>query len=312
MARPLRIEYPEAYYHVTSRGNERRDIFKSRKDREQFLLYLQSSVERYGAVIHAYCLMTNHYHLLVETPHGNLSEIMRHVNGAYTTYFNVKRKRAGHLFQGRYKAIVVEADEYALELSRYIHLNPVRAGMVSRPEDHEWSSYRCYAGFTTEPVWLTSHLVLGNLGKANAKAKYRSFVEDLIGAEYESPLKGVVASTLLGSPEFIAQVSEAHVDQLKSDRSLPAVKKLSSRPTAEKIMAAVNDVLGGDSALTKKISVYFCHRHGGMKLKEIGEKFGIGDAAVSVASKRLLAQAEKDATVREALERIRRLLIVEP
>lgn len=311
MARPLRIEYPEAFYHVTSRGNERKDIFKSRKDREQFLLYLQGSVERYGAVIHAYCLMTNHYHLLVETPHGNLSEIMRHINGAYTTYFNVKRKRAGHLFQGRYKAIVVEADEYALELSRYIHLNPVRAGMVSRPEDHEWSSYRCYAGLTTEPVWLTSNLILGNLGTASPKTKYRGFVEDLIGAEYESPLKGVVASTLLGSSEFIKQVSEVHVDPLKSDRSVPAVKKLSSRPTAEKIMATVKDVLGGDSTLTKKISVYFCHRHGGMKLKEIGEKFGIGDAAVSVASKRLLAQAEKDAKVREALERIRRLLIVE-
>ena len=312
MARPLRIEYPEAFYHVTSRGNERKDIFKSRKDREQFLSYLQSAVERYGAVIHAYCLMTNHYHLLVETPHGNLSEIMRHINGAYTTYFNVKRKRAGHLFQGRYKAIVVEADEYALELSRYIHLNPVRAGMVSSPEDHEWSSYRCYAGFETEPAWLTSNLVLGSFGTTNPKAKYRSFVEDLLGTEYESPLKGVIASTLLGSPEFISQVSEAHVDHLKSDRSVPAVKKLSSRPTAEKIMATVKDVLGGDAALTKKISVYFCHRHGGMKLKEIGEKFGIGDAAVSVASKRLLAQAERDANVREKLEQIRKLLIVEP
>jgi REP-associated tyrosine transposase len=312
MARPLRIEYPDAFYHVTSRGNERKDIFKSRKDREQFILYLQSSVERYGAVIHAYCMMTNHYHLLVETPHGNLSEIMRHINGAYTTYFNVKRKRAGHLFQGRYKAIVVEADEYALELSRYIHLNPVRAGMVSWPQDHEWSSYRCYAGLATEPAWLTSNLVLGSFGTTNPKANYRSFVEDLIGAEYESPLKGVIASTLLGSPEFVSQVSEAHVDQLKSDRSVPAVKKLSSRPTAEKIMATVKDVLGGDSTLTKKISVYLCHRHGGMKLKEIGERFGIGDAAVSVASKRLLAQAEMDAKVREALERIRKLLIVEP
>lgn len=312
MARPLRIEYPEAFYHVTSRGNERKDIFKSRKDREQFLLYLQSSVVRYGAVIHAYCLMTNHFHLLVETPHGNLSEIMRHINGAYTTYFNVKRKRAGHLFQGRYKAIVVEADAYALELSRYIHLNPVRAGMVSSPQDHEWSSYRSYAGFATEPVWLTSKLVLGHFETKTPKAKYRSFVEDLIGSEYESPLKGVVASTLLGSPEFISQVAGAHVDQLKSDRSVPAVKKLLSRPTAEKIMATVKDVLGGDTALMKKISVYFCHRHGGMKLKEIGEKFGIGDAAVSVASKRLLAQAERDAKVKETLERIRKLLIVEP
>src|SRR5664279_2859353 len=140
MARPLRIEYPGAFYHVTSRGNEQKDIFRSRKDREKFLGYLESAKERYGAVIHAFCLMNNHYHLLLETPSGNLSQIMRHINGAYTTYFNVKRKRAGHLFQGRYKAILVEADEYAKELSRYIHLNPVRVGIVANPEEYRWSS----------------------------------------------------------------------------------------------------------------------------------------------------------------------------
>jgi REP-associated tyrosine transposase len=104
MARSLRIEYPGAFYHVTSRGNEQKDVFKSQKDREKFLEYLASASKRYGAVIHAYCLMSNHYHLLLETPSGNLSQIMRHINGAYTTYFNVKRKRAGHLFQGRYKS----------------------------------------------------------------------------------------------------------------------------------------------------------------------------------------------------------------
>ena len=136
MARPLRIEYPGALYHVTSRGNEQKDVFKSRRDREQFLSYLESAAERYGAVIHVWCLMSNHYHLLLETPKGNLSQIMRHINGAYTTYFNVKRKRAGHLFQGRYKAILVDADAYVAELSRYIHLNPVRAGMVKKAEEY--------------------------------------------------------------------------------------------------------------------------------------------------------------------------------
>jgi len=124
MARPLRIQYPGAFYHVTSRGNEQQEIFKSRRDREKFCEYLGSASSRYGAIIHSYCLMSNHYHLLLESPEGNLSQIMRHINGAHTTYFNVKRKRAGSLFQGRHKAILVEADEYALELSRYIHLNP--------------------------------------------------------------------------------------------------------------------------------------------------------------------------------------------
>jgi len=110
MGRQLRIEYPGAHYHVTSRGSERKDVFKSQKDREQFLRYLESAVSRYDAVIHSYCLMSNHYHLLLETPAGNLSKIMQHINGAYTNYYNVKRKRSGHLFQGRYKAIVIEAD----------------------------------------------------------------------------------------------------------------------------------------------------------------------------------------------------------
>ena len=143
MARPLRITYPGAFYHVTSRGNEQKPVFKSIKDRTKFLEYLKSATERYSAVIHAYCLMDNHYHLLLETPSGNLSRIMAHINGAYTSYFNKKRDRAGHLFQGRYKAIVVEADEYAKELSRYIHLNPVRAGIVKMPEEYKWSNY-CY------------------------------------------------------------------------------------------------------------------------------------------------------------------------
>jgi REP element-mobilizing transposase RayT len=119
VARPLRIEYPGAFYHVTARGNEKKDIFKSRRDREKFLAYLESATQRYGAVIHAYCLMSNHYHLLLETPHGNLSQIMKHINSAYTIYYNVKRKRAGHLLQGRYKAILIEADSYLCELSRY-------------------------------------------------------------------------------------------------------------------------------------------------------------------------------------------------
>ena|SRR6266702_5335087 len=125
MARPLRIAYPGAFYDVTSRGNEQKDIFKSHKDRETLLSYVASAEVRYGAVVHTWCLMRNHDHLLLETPSGNLAQIMRHINGAYTTYVNVTRKRAGHLFQGRYQAILDEADADAVELSRSMHLNPV-------------------------------------------------------------------------------------------------------------------------------------------------------------------------------------------
>ena len=164
MARPLRIEYPGAFYHVTSRGNERRTIFQSNRDREKYLSYLESAHERYGAVIHVYCLMGNHYHLLLETPRGNLSKILQYVNGAYTTYFNIKRSRSGHLFQGRFKGILVDKDEYCKELSRYIHLNPVRAGMVKAPLEYPWSSYRYYARRDKKPKWLTTEFVLGEFG----------------------------------------------------------------------------------------------------------------------------------------------------
>jgi REP element-mobilizing transposase RayT len=144
VARPLRIEYPGAFYHVTSRGNERRTVFQSNRDREKYLSYLESAHERYGAVIHVYCLMGNHYHLLLETPRANLSKILHYINGAYTTYFNIKRSRSGHLFQGRFKGILVDKDEYCKELSRYVHLNPVRAGMVKAPLEYPWSSYRYF------------------------------------------------------------------------------------------------------------------------------------------------------------------------
>jgi REP element-mobilizing transposase RayT len=177
MARSLRIEYPGAFYHVTSRGNERKAVFKSLRDREKFLTYLESATERYGAVIHVYCLMDTHYHLFIETPSVKLSKIMQHINGAYTTYFNRKRGRSGHLFQGRYKAILVEADEYAMELSRYVHLNPVRAGIVKTPEAYKWSSFRYYISNGKAPRWLKRDFILSYFdGKpTSAMKKYRDF-----------------------------------------------------------------------------------------------------------------------------------------
>jgi REP element-mobilizing transposase RayT len=306
MARPLRIEYPGAFYHVTSRGNERREIFKSQKDREKFLLYLESAGVRYGAVIHAYCLMSNHYHLLLETPAGNLSQIMRHVNGAYTTYFNVKRKRAGHLFQGRYKAILVEADEYAAELSRYIHLNPVRAEMVARPEEHPWSSYRCYIGQSRAPEWLKTDFILGFFGGDNAKAHkgYRAFTEDLLAREYDSPLEGAVASTVLGSPEFVADVSERNLGDHRDGRNHPALKQLTQRPSMNEIVAKVATVELRDEKLLRNLSIYCCRKYSGAKLKEIGERFGISDAAISQASRRLVMKAEKDHELKRLVERL--------
>src|SRR5262245_61687017 len=246
MARPLRIEYPGAFYHATSRGNEQKDVFKSHKDREKFLAYVESAVVRYGAVVHVYCLMSNHYRLLLETPSGNLSQIMRHINGAYTTYFNVKRKRAGHLFQGRYRAILVEADAYAVELSRYMHLNPVRAGMVAKPEHYQWSSYQSYIGQCATPEWLKTDFILGSFGRkaSDANNSYRRFVEDLLDSEYESPRTATVASTVLGRSAFVREVSERHLGEKRAERSMPAVKALALRPSMDEIIMEIQAALG--------------------------------------------------------------------
>jgi REP element-mobilizing transposase RayT len=158
MARPLRINYEGAFHHITVRGNERKKIFLSRADCEKFLCLLKENSVRYGIILHCYALMGNHYHLALETPHGRLSAFMHTINSGYTTYFNVKRKRSGHLFQGRFRSLLVDRDSYLLELSRYIHLNPVRAGIVARPEDFPFSSYRAYIS-PQEPTIVSRELI---------------------------------------------------------------------------------------------------------------------------------------------------------
>jgi len=311
MARPLRIEYPGAFYHITSRGNERQKIFRSLKDRERFLTYLKSATQRYGAVIHVYCLMSNHYHLLLETPRGNLSQIMRHINGAYTTYFNVRLKRVGHLFQGRYKAILVEVDEYALELSRYIHLNPVRAKMVSRPEEYFWSSYRVYTGREQPSDWLKTSFILNYFDRKNLKAKnsYKTFVEELLEQEYHSPMREVIASTILGSPEFVEKVSTENLDARKDGRNVPAMKILRPCPDMDEILIKVKaESISARQA--RKITIYCCHKFSGAKLKEIGEKFGLTEAAVSQTSRRLVSQARQDEALKELLDRLEKKICV--
>ncbi len=306
MARPLRIEYRGAFYHVTSRGNEQKDVFKSRRDREKFLEYLASATQRYGATIHAYCLMSNHYHLLLETPEGNLSAIMRHINGAYTTYFNIKRKRSGHLFQGRYKAILIEVDEYLVELSRYIHLNPVQAGMVERPEHHQWSSYQSFIGQCTPPEWLKTGLILGSFVKREAAAqkKYRCFVEDKLGKEYETPLKGTFGSSILGSPGFVEEISAAHVKG-KEDANIPALRQFTSRPTPEEIFAAAQAEFADDEKLARQAGIHICHRYSGMRLREIGDLFKVRDTAISEASRRFARKLESDGELRKKVEKVK-------
>ena len=183
MSRPLRIALSGALYHVTSRGDGREDIYLSDGDREAWLSLLGEVCQRFNWVCHAYCQMTNHYHLVVETPEGNLSQGMRQLNGMYAQQANRAHRRVGHVFQGRYKAILVEKDSYLLELSRYVVLNPVRAGMVTNTEDWPWSSYPAMIGLEEPPPWLQTDWILGQFGECRDQARrgYVNFVRAGIG-----------------------------------------------------------------------------------------------------------------------------------
>ena len=180
MSRPLRIEYLGAWYHIMNRGLGRRRIFRSDKDHHYFLSLLADATDRFNAEWHAYCLMSNHYHLMLRTPDGKLQRIMRHINGLYTQYFNRSHKRDGPLFRGRYKAVLVDAESHWLQLSRYVHRNPAEAGLVQRLADYPWSSYCAYIELTEPPPWLTTKYLLQAAGQRQRTTRYAAFVEQRI------------------------------------------------------------------------------------------------------------------------------------
>ena len=202
MARPLRVQYPGAVYHLTSRGNARQSIFRDDVDRETFLTIFSGVVRRYEWLCHAYCLMGNHYHLLVETPKPNLAIGMQQVNGRYTRKFNRRYGRVGYLFQSRYTAILVQKESHLLELCRYVVLNPVRAGLCRRAAEWKWSSYRALAGLERAPELLTADWILAQFAREGsaARASYRAFVA--AGGE-SRPWERLQAGIYLGDEEFI-------------------------------------------------------------------------------------------------------------
>ncbi len=311
MGRPLRIEYPGAFYHITSRGNERRPIFQAKENYERFIGYLESSTERYGAQIHCFCLMPNHYHLLLETPRGNLQAIVHHLNTAYTNYFNRKTRRVGHLFQGRYRAILVERDSYPLELSRYIHLNPVRAKLVGHPSQYPWSSYLAYAEKIQGWDWLRINFILDQMSsnRRRAQRRYREYVEEGIEEGSPDPLEKVVASTLLGSEKFMNWVREKWIGRGASHRDLPALKKLSLRPDFETILKESERRFGRGAMESRRVAMYLSHRLSGRLLGEIGEFFGgISSSGVSQNTHRLEKVLEGDQKLSEEVLNLKKKL----
>jgi putative transposase len=276
MSRPLRIEYPGAVYLITSRGNEKKPVFKDDQDRDNFLNTLQHVNKRYNWICHAYCLMTNHFHLLIETPDGNLSLGMRQLNGVYTQLFNKWHGRVGHLFQGRYKAILIQKDSHLLEVCRYVVLNPVRAKMVEKPEDWKWSSYLATAGKTKPHPCLTIDWVLGQFSRKRGRAEqeYRRFVQWGIGQQ--TIWTEVRGQSLLGEDSFV----DGLVDHLKKHKDIPEFPRshrYAHRPSLEKLLSVEMrmNLRKRREAVIKAVEQY------GYRQQEIASHLGLHYSSVS-------------------------------
>ncbi|MFH1404880.1 MAG: transposase [Patescibacteria group bacterium] len=279
MARPIRIEYPGALYHVVSRGNAYKNIYKDDKDRQKFLNWIEDAVEMHNLICHAYCLMGNHYHLLIETPDANLSKAMRDINGNYTQWFNAKHKTVGHLFQGRYKSYLIEKEIYLLEVSRYIVLNPIRAGLVNHPEQWRWSSYKSTAGYTKTFDWLHTDWVLGYFGKGKTVAQkyYRRFVKD--GTNADDPHINTKNGFLLGSPQFVHWIWEEHTKGFEKLKEHPREQRIVGRPSLGELFEGVQTKK--ERAAIIKFARYRC----GYLSSEIARHLGLDRAVVGRISR---------------------------
>ena len=322
MARPLRIEYSGAFYHVMHRGNAGSNIFKSKRDRERLLEYFGTAAERYEIKIHTYCLMPNHYHLLIETPHPNLSQAIKWINVSYVGYFNRKRRRSGHLFQGRFKAIVVDADEYLKHLSRYIHLNPVRAGIVDQCKDYQWSSYPVFGGYVKAPELLETHWLLSQFGKnmSRAKRRYRDFVESVQNEKIENPSDGIVGGVILGGADFVKWIKQEFLQKDSDIKERPQLRSLKPRPTPEDLISVVCDEFDCDREtilqkgkkrnFARDLAIYLSREMTGESGVALGRYFGgISGAGIVVRYNHIANKIETDRRLKGQVNRIRKKII---
>ena len=270
MARPLRIELSGGLYHVTSRGDRREDIYLCETDREAWLDLFGEVCERFRWVCHAYCEMTNHYHIVVETPEGNLSKGMRHLNGVYTQYVNRTHRRFGHVFQGRFKGIMVEKDSYLLELIRYVALNPVRAAMVGDAKEWPWSSHRALLGIDPKPAWLETDWVLGQFGthRMDAVRGYEDFVRAGVGLP--SLWDELTGQIFLGGKEFADEMRKVRSD----DDRLREVPRAQRRPVAKSL---------DDYSNQGRKGMAMAYLSGDYTIQSIADHFGVHYSTVSRA-----------------------------
>lgn len=265
MSRPIRIEFPDALYHVTARGDRREDIFEDDQDRLMFLATLEKVIAQFNWICHAWCLMDNHYHLLIQTPDGNLSKGMRQLNGIYTQANNRRHQRVGHLFQGRFKAILVDSDAYLLEVSRYVVLNPVRAGMVRKAEDWAWSSFRATSGLEASASWLAVDGILAQFAQRRclAQQRYVQFVAE--GINTESPWASLKGQVFLGDEQFVQRM-QSLIQTGGDDVQIPLAQRRPLPPPLAKIENHTSD---------RNAAIIEAYATGGYSYQQIAEHFGI-------------------------------------
>lgn len=283
MARQLRISFEGAWYHVMNRGINRNNIFYNDSHRYAFLDLLGKTKDIYGIEIHSYCLMSNHYHLIIHTPRGNISQVMRYINGSYARIVNSSLNRDGPLFKGRFKAIIISADEYLIRLSRYIHLNPYKAEIVSCLSEYKWSSYCNYIGKTRYPNWLTTAEIIKRFGKKSFRQNYIKFVENNNDNELDNFYASSKYNPALGNVEFCKLIDEIKSHSLSAE--IVGADRIRKPPTMEEIINYASQYFGVErnsiikinrisGNIPRQIVIYVCRKLGGKSLKEIAGSIG--------------------------------------
>jgi len=321
MSRPLRIEIESGIYHVTSRGWERRVIVADDRDRREWLKLLDRVARRYGWRFFAWMLMDNHFHLFLKTPSADLSAGMHDLNSGYATWFNRRHGRSGSLYQGRFKAILVEDESYAGTLSRYIHLNPFRAKMVKRPEDHVWGSYRHFLNSRGAPEWLDWQVVLDEIGKNRSRSRqaYRRFVEQGIHEKTSSPFRDVVEKVLLGSEEWVERMRRV-LGEEGPDANVPLRGQLAWRPSMEEIEIEAAKEFGVKIGVlqakrvrnneARAAALCLIRRLTSVPAAQLADRYGgVSQAAISKAVQRTEVRCDDESAWRRRLVRLEKKLM---
>ena len=310
MSRPLRLSFENAFYHITARGNRREKIFYSDRDKEIFLKKLKEMLIKYSMICQAYCLMDNHYHLFIKTTQPNLSKGIHYLNSSYANWFRNKHQIIGPLFQGRFKSILVGADNYALILSAYIHLNPLRAGIVRQLEDYPWSSYLDYLNLKKSNISDPSFILnLIDNNTFNSIKKYREYV--IKYQDMKDPLKKFYHHIALGSETFIERIKEK-IELKGRRREIPSTRFL-SKYDADTIIIKMTQALNIERKmifykkrgnLNRSLTIYLIKRFTPLPLSKIGELFKMDYSAVSQAAKRLEQKSEVNNEIKEKMQKV--------